>query len=421
MSLIVPIQPASESRLLPKAWLFVFLLSIVGCLNYLDRIMITTMRTSIIEAIPMTETQFGLLTSVFLWVYGLLSPVGGFLADRLRRSHVILGSLFVWSIVTWMTAHATTFQELLATRALMGISEACYIPAALAFITDYHKGNTRSLAVGLHMVGVISGQALGFVGGWMAEMHAWNYAFNFFGIAGILYAVILTFVLKDAPDRTRQKGASAGDAEKLGFKNAIANLFTNRGFFIALCFWGMLGIVGWLIAGWLPTYYKEQFNLSQSVAGLYATGYLYTSSMIGVLVGGVLADRWSRTNSRARILLPAMGLLIAAPGIFIASTTNVAMVAVAGFTLYAFTKAFTDANMMPILCLVADPRYRATGYGVLNLFSCIIGGIGLYAGGVLRDANINLSIIFLVAAATTVFCGLLLLFLRPKKIDNLES
>jgi MFS family permease len=418
MSLIAPVQTTAESKLMPKAWLFVFLLSIVGCLNYLDRIMITTMRTSIIDAIPMTETQFGLLTSVFLWVYGILSPVGGFLADRFKRTHVILGSLFVWSVVTWMTAHATTFGELLATRALMGISEACYIPAALAFITDYHKGSTRSLAVGIHMVGVISGQALGFVGGWMAEMHAWNYAFNFFGIAGIVYAAFLSFVLKEAPDRKLKQSNIEKKEERVGFKDAIRNLFGNRGFIIALVFWGLLGIVGWLIVGWLPTYYKEQFNLTQSVAGLYATGYLYTSSMVGVLVGGVLADRWNRINPRARILLPAIGLLIAAPGIFIASTTTVVMVAVAGFTLYAFTKAFTDANMMPILCLVSDPRYRATGYGVLNLFSCIIGGIGLYAGGVLRDSNINLSAMFLVAGVTTVVCGTLLFFLRPKRIEE---
>lgn len=413
MSLIAPVQATAETKLMPRAWLFVFLLSIVGCLNYLDRIMITTMRSSILEAIPMTETQFGLLTSVFLWVYGILSPVGGFLADRFKRTHVILGSLFVWSIVTWMTAHATTFGELLATRALMGISEACYIPAALAFITDYHKGSTRSLAVGFHMVGVISGQALGFVGGWMAEEHAWNYAFNFFGIAGILYAVFLTFILKEAPDRALNLLAPGKKEERIGFKDAIRNLFSSRGFIIALIFWGLFGIVGWLIVGWLPTYYKEQFNLTQSVAGLYATGYLYTCSMIGVLVGGALADRWSKINPRGRILLPAIGLLIAAPGIFIASTTTVVTVAVAGFLLYAFTKGFTDANMMPILCMVSDPRYRATGYGVLNLFSCIIGGIGLYAGGVLRDANINLSAMFLVAAATTVFCGTLLLFLRP--------
>ena len=414
MSVVVPVLP-TETKLMPRAWLFVFLLSIVGCLNYLDRIMITTMRTSILEAIPMTETQFGLLTSVFLWVYGILSPVGGFLADRFKRTHVILGSLLVWSVVTWMTAHATSFGELLATRALMGISEACYIPAALAFITDYHKGSTRSLAVGFHMVGVISGQALGFVGGWMAEEHTWNYAFNFFGVVGILYALLLVFILKEAPDRKINALQTEKNEGRVGFKDAIQNLFGSRGFIMALVFWGLFGIVGWLIAGWLPTYYKEQFNLTQSVAGLYATGYLYTSSMIGVLVGGALADRWSKINPRARILLPAIGLVIAAPGIFIASTTTVVMVAVAGFTLYAFTKAFTDANMMPILCMVSDPRYRATGYGVLNLFSCIIGGVGLYVGGVLRDSNINLSVMFLVAATTTIICAMVLFFLRPKK------
>lgn len=418
MSLIAPVQSPANLKLVPKAWLFVFLLSIVGCLNYLDRTMITTMRTSIIEAIPMTDTQFGLLTSLFLWVYGVLSPIGGFLADRFKRSHVILGSLFIWSIVTWLTAHANTFGELLATRALMGISEACYIPAALALITDYHKGTTRSLAVGCHMVGVIAGQALGFTGGWMAERYTWNYAFNFFGIAGVLYAILLAFILRDAPNQKDRSESANLPQPAVNFKHAVMNLFSNRGFIVALCFWGLLGVVGWLIAGWLPTYYKEQFKLTQSVAGLYATGYLYTTSMVGVLVGGVLADRWSKTNSRARILLPAIGLLIAAPGIFIASTTTVVIVAVAGFTVYAFTKAFTDANMMPILCLVSDPKYRATGYGILNLFSCIIGGIGLYAGGVLRDSKIDLSVMFLVAAVCTVLCGLLLLFLRPKKLPE---
>src|SRR5690606_34280071 len=170
-------------------WLLVLLLCVVGALNYLDRMMITTMRSSILEEIPMSDAQFGLLTSVFLWIYGLLSPAAGYLADRFSRSRVIIVSLIVWSVITWLTSRATTFEELLITRALMGISEACYIPAALALIVDYHRGTTKSLATGLHIAGIYVGQSLGFTGAWLAEKNSWQYAFSVFGMIGIAYAV----------------------------------------------------------------------------------------------------------------------------------------------------------------------------------------------------------------------------------------
>ena len=148
-----------------RAWLVVGLLWFVALLNYLDRVMITTMRGSLTEAIPMTDAQFGLLTSVFLWVYAVLSPFAGFLADRFSRSRVILWSLLAWSALTWLTGYAKTFEQLLVVRALMGVSEATYIPAALALITDYHRGPTRSLATGVHMTGISVGSGLGGLGG----------------------------------------------------------------------------------------------------------------------------------------------------------------------------------------------------------------------------------------------------------------
>lgn len=402
------------SRASFQAWMTVGLLFVVGCLNYLDRIMITTMRESIVHAMPMTEAQFGLLTSVFLWVYGLVSPVAGFLADRFSRSRVIIGSLFIWSAVTWLTAHSTNFGQLLATRALMGVSEACYIPAALALIADYHQGSTRSLATGIHMAGIMVGQSLGFAGGWIAEKYSWNNAFSLLGAVGVVYSVVLIFLLRDVPQYQKGTRRSEEKKEKVGFANGIKNLFGQGSFILALAYWGLLGIVGWMIGGWLPTYYHEHFNLSQSIAGLYATGYVYPASLLGVLLGGFIADRWSRKNSRARILVPAIGLCIAAPGIILASTTTVVAIAISGFILYALTRAFTDANMMPILCMVADERYRATGYGILNLFSCIIGGVGIYAGGMLRDAKVDLSRMFEFAALVAIACAILLFVLNHK-------
>lgn len=100
-----PASQAADARPLPGGWLIVGLLWVVGCLNYLDRVLLTTMRDSIKAAIPMGDDDFGALTMTFLIVYGLLSPLGGWCADRFSRSRVILVSLAVWSAVRWATAY----------------------------------------------------------------------------------------------------------------------------------------------------------------------------------------------------------------------------------------------------------------------------------------------------------------------------
>jgi MFS family permease len=404
---------STPSTLPARAWLIVGLLWVVGCLNYLDRVMITTMRGSLLEAIPMSDAQFGILTSVFLWVYGLLSPFAGFLADRYNRSRVILISLFAWSAITWMTAHATTFNELLLTRALMGISEACYIPAALALIVDYHRDRTRSLAVGLHLSGVLAGSALGGLGGWLAERHTWAYAFEVFGFVGVAYSLVLVALLRDAPRNRLVDPRLVTTPENVRVGAALANLFSRPMFILALCYWGLLGVAAWGVVGWMPTYLNEHFHLTQGTAGLSATGYLQSAGMLGMLIGGAWADRWSRTNERARIFVPVIGLIVASPGILLAAHTGWLPLALAGLVIYGLSRSFSDANMMPILCLVSDPRYRATGYGVLNMFACVVGGVTIYVGGALRDAKVDVNNIFYFAAAALIVCAALLFFVKP--------
>ncbi len=406
------------ARSLPhRAWLTVGLLWFVGCLNYLDRVMLTTMRGSIKEVIPMTEAQFGLLTTVFLFVYGGLSPFAGFLADRFKRSRVILISLLAWSFITWLTAHAKTFEQLLAARALMGISEACYIPAALALIADYHRETTRSLANGVHMSGIMVGSGLGGLGGWLAERHGWAYAFEVFGIVGIGYAILLVFFLRDRPAPAGADNPSTpADLPPVSFFTGVKSLFRNGAFIIALLYWSLLAVASWAVVGWMPTFLNERFHLSQGLAGLSATGYLQAAALVGVLLGGVWADRWSRTQKRAPMYVPLIGLCIAAPGIFLTSVTGSLPVALAALALFGLTKAFADTNMMPILSLMSDPRYRATGYGVLNFLSCLVGGATIYASGALRDAHVDLSRVYQFGAACTLVCAGMLFFVRPKPI-----
>ena len=405
-----------SSKLPPRAWLVVALLWVVGCLNYLDRVMITTMRTSVVEAIPMTDAQFGLLTTAFLLVYAVLSPFAGFLADRFNRSRIIIGSLFVWSLITWLTGHAKTYEQLLATRFLMGISEACFLPAGLALAADYHRGSTRSLAAGLLLGGVMVGSAMGGLGGWLAERHSWGFAFNLFGLIGIGFSFVLGFFLRDAPRAGRDENAPTASANRLAFGTTIKVLFGSRAFILAFVYWGLLGVAAWMVIGWMPTYLQEHFSLTQGRAGLIATVYVNAASLVGLVVGGAWADRWSRTNRRACIHVTAIGLFLAVPAILFVANTDLLPIAIGGLVLYGLTVAFASTEMMPILCLIIDSRHIATGFGVLNFFTCAVGGATTYAGGVMRDAQVDVSRLFQAGAAGLAICAAMLLFLKPRDV-----
>lgn len=402
-----------------RAWLIVALLWGVGCLNYLDRVMLITMRVSVKEAIPMTEAQFGLLTTVFLVTYALLSPIGGFIADRWGCSRTIIFSLFVWSSITWFTAHATSFSQLLVFRMLMGVSEACYLPAAGALIAKYHGNATRSLANGIHLSGVMVGSGLGGLGGWIAERYSWTLAFELFGVIGVTYSIVLILFLRDRPMQIEPASPDLR-AEPLvpsvRFTEAVRSLFSGRDFILALVFWGLLGVASWAFVGWMPTYLGEHFHLPQGKAGLISMGLIYSGMMVGMIASGAWADRWCKSNPEGRAWVGIIGLIICIPCVLLVSNTGGLWLAMVGLVLFGVSRAFPDTNMMPLLFQITDRRYRATGYGLLNACATLAGGITIYAGGVLRDSNVSITKVFYGGAAGMAICIVLLWLIRPRVI-----
>lgn len=395
------------------AWIIVALLWIVAFLNYLDRILITSMRDPIVADFKLTDAQFGLLTSVFLWSYGFLSPFGGFFADKYSRKKVIVFSVMVWSAVTLWTGFATSFHEMLAARFLMGVSEACYIPAALALITDYHKGRTRSLATGLHMSGLYAGLALGGLGGYIAELWGWRFGFHVFGCIGLLYSFILLYVLKDHKKEPLEKAADILPA--ISLTGSLKALFSETAFFILLFYFAVLGMVNWLVYGWLPTFLKDHFHLNLGEAGISATGYIQIGSFIGVIAGGMLADRWTRINSKGRIYMVIIGFSLGAPFLFLMASTSVFTIAIIAMLVFGLARGFNDANLMPILRQVSNERYIATAYGFLNFLSTIIGGLMVYVGGALKDAQVDLSIVYQISAVIMLLATWSLFAIKLKK------
>lgn len=397
------------------AWLVVGLLWVAGASNYLTRFMIVTMHGSIEAAIPMNERQFGLLSASFLLVYALLNPVGGMLADRFSRSGVIIASLVAWSGVTWLTAFATTFPQLLILRTAMGAAQACYMPAASALISDYHPGATRSRAIGLHMTGLVFGSMIGGLGGWLADARGWTFAFQLLGLPGIAFGGLLAWLLRDAPRAEAGPGPTPPAGERVRFGAALAALVGSLAVAAIIVIFILQNAVSWVVIGWMPTYLREHFNLTQGAAGISATGYLYAAQLVGLLAGGAWADRWSRRNERARFYVPVLGLGLAAPGFWLAAHSPLMGAVIVCLSLWGLATGMMGSNVMPILCLITDPRYRATAYGLANGAGAIAGGLSLYGAGAMRDLKIDLSKGMTAAGICAALCALLFLLVGARR------
>jgi len=387
-------------RLERYRWALVALLWVVALLNYLDRQVIFAVFPLLRAELHVSSIQLGLLGTSFLWVYGILSPFGGWVADRFGRRRVILVSLGVWSAVTWLTGHSRSYGELLAARGFMGISEACYLPAALALVADYHGESTRARAVGLHQSGLYAGIALGGLGGgWMGEHFGWRAAFYVLGVIGVVYALALWPALRDAPWRTGVP-APAGAP----FFGALAQLARSSAFRLVVGVNCLASLAYWCVYTWLAQYLFTRFHMSLAGAGFSSTFYIQAASFAGILAGGWLADRWSGSDPRARVWVQTIGLAAAGPFLFLAGFTGSRMVLLPCLVLFGLGRGFFDCNLMPVVCQVVSPNLRATSYGILNLTSCLAGGSMAAAGGALESSiglggAIQLSGAMLLAAA----------------------
>lgn len=406
------------------AWIVVVLLWIVALLNYLDRQMLATMRPSMEMDIHelQSATNFGHLMGIFLWVYGLMSPVAGIIADKTNRKWLIVGSLFVWSAVTYGMGLANTFHQLYWLRAIMGISEALYIPAGLALIADYHTGKTRSLAIGIHMTGLYVGQALGGFGATIAEKFTWHTTFHWFGIVGIGYAVVLAIFLREKAGRREVPvvGTAASNrdvvkaTEHIPLFKGLAMLFSNISFWIILFYFAIPSLPGWATKNWLPTLFAQNLDIPMFRAGPMSTISIAASSFIGVIFGGILSDRWVQKNLRGRIYTSAIGLLLTIPALVLIGFGHTTAAVIGAALCFGIGYGMFDANNMPILCQFVSPKNRATAYGIMNMVGVFFGAFITDLLGQYSDAG-NLGTSFAVLGGIVLIAVIVQIsFLRPK-------
>ena len=404
-------------------WILVGLLWVVALLNYMDRQMLSTMRPSMQVDIDELQqaTNFGRLMAVFLWVYAFMSPVAGIIGDRLNRKWLIVGSLFVWSGVTFAMGYATSFSQLYVLRALMGISEALYMPTGLAMIADFHSSRTRSMAIGVHLSGNYMGQALGGFGATIAGKFSWNTAFQSFGMLGMAYAVVLIVFLREK-NRSEliEETGSLKNQEKVPLLKGLGVLLGNPAFWLILLLFSVPSLPGWAVKNWLPTLFADKLGIEMAQAGPLSTITTSLSSLIGVIIGGYLSDRWVVKHLRGRIYTSVIGLVLTIPALLLIAYGTTISHAIAAGMCFGLGFGMFDGNNMPILCQFVSPKYRATGYGFMNMMGIMAGalitewlGKSTDSGGLARDFALLAGVVLAIVVVQ-------LLFLRPKVHDFVD-
>lgn len=400
-------------------WVVVGLLWVVALLNYMDRQMLSTMQEAMkVDIAELNKAEaFGALMAVFLWIYGFMSPVAGVIADRVSRKWLIVGSLFVWSAVTFLMGYTHNFHELYWLRAIMGISEALYIPSALSLIADWHEGKSRSLAVGVHMTGLYVGQAIGGFGATAAAAFSWQATFHWFGIAGIAYALVLVLFLRENRMHTAEEKKINSGTDKSSVLKGLSLLFSNWAFWVILFYFAAPSLPGWATKNWLPTLFADSLNIPMAEAGPISTITIAFSSFIGVILGGILSDRWVQKNIRGRVYVGAIGLGMTIPALLLLGFGHSFVSVIGAGLLFGIGFGIFDANNMPILCQFVSAKHRATAYGIMNMTGVFAGAAVTEVLGKWTDGG-NLGQGFAMLSIVVAALLLQIYFLRPKT-DNM--
>jgi len=373
--------------------------------NYADRQAIYSVFPLLKTEMRLTDVQLGIVGASFMWVYAVAAPFAGMIGDRVSRKTLIIGGLLFWSGITIATALSRTYWHLVLFRALEGLGEAFYFPASMSMLSDYHGRDTRSRAMSLHQSSVYAGTiAGGTMAGAMGQSLGWQSSFYLLGILGIVLGLMLVMFLKE-PTRGQADVVNL-PPEGGSRKNARTNLPM---VLILMAVFVGANFVAAIVLTWMPSFMYRKFGMSLGAAGFSSTAYLQIASVLGVISGGVLADRLVHRRRGGRMTTQAIGLIAGVPFIFLTGWTvsiPILILAMAGF---GFFKGLYDANIWASLHDVVPTRRRGAAVGAMNAVGWVGGGIAPIAIAVASQrfgmsASISASsVIYLIAGLLLVF------------------
>ncbi len=357
--------------------------------NYADRQAISSVFPLLKNEFGFDAVQLGLIGSAFAWVYAAAAPVAGLGADRFVRKRIIIGACVVWSGFTLGTAWCGSFLPFLSVRALTGLGETFYFPAAMALISDYHSRATRSRAMAWHQSAVYAGTILG---SWMAAVLAerlgWRFPFYLFGPIGIVLAAMLSWGLREPRRGAAETTASEAPAvdgpaagRPLSVRETWRAIFRSPPAVLLMLAFLCANFVAVIFLTWTPTFLVEKFHYSIGAAGLTGTLYIHLASAVAVPVAGAWADRLARRFAGGRLAVQLTGLVAGAFFVFLVGTAGSRGTLVLAMTVFGLGKGFYDSGIFAALYDAIEPRARGSAAGLMNTVGWGGGALGpLFVG-----------------------------------------
>ena len=350
--------------------------------NQADRQIFNIAMPLIKADLGLTDTQLGLVTSLFVLTIGVFIPIAGFAGDLFSRKNIICISLLFWSLATLLTGMSVTLIHLVLLRSIaVGGGEAFYAPAANAMIGEFHQ-KTRALAMSVHQTSLYAGVILsGAAGGYIAQTYGWKNTFYLFGGIGILLAAMLAWRLK--PSVQISENITTDDRTKF-LKQAARALFEKP---TALLLGGAFACLVFVNVGyltWMPTFLHEKFGLSITQAGFSSMFYHHIFAFAGVLAGGWYSDKIAVDGNHKRLIVQSLGLLCGAPFIFILGQSETPFITYAALAGFGFFRGIYEANLYTTLFSVIAPAFRATSIGLISMFAFVTSAMAPFLLGYLK-------------------------------------
>jgi MFS family permease len=348
------------------------LLFLLYMFDYIDRMVVTSMFTSIERDWGITHTQSGLLVSAVYWAIVILTFPISILVDRWSRTKTIGVMAIMWSLATALCALTGNFVQLFMARMLIGVGEAGYAPGGSAMISGLYPVDRRARMMGLWNASIPLGSAIGvLLGGIIAAKLGWKHAFGIVAIPGMIVAVLFLFV-KDYKTVDLSFYDKNSNKVKMESKDILKEFITKPS--VLLTYLGMAAVVfvTTSMLTWLPTYFEKVRNLPQETAGKMASSVMVLA-LIGAPLGGYLTDMWRKSKENARLMFPALSTLLSAIVLFVALTLLKGTVQYAAMLVFGVLVLAFISGAASVTQDVIHPGLRATSYAIAVVVQNLLG------------------------------------------------